>query len=171
MKILVLSGSPRMTGNTAAFVKAFTEGAESSGNTVDVKVLSTMKYGPCVACDTCRKSAERKCVQRDDLAPVIDALPGYDALVFASPVYYWGFSGQMQAAVSRFYQYGPIPVKKCAMLLSSGSPDVYDALFAQYKSMLGYFKAEDLGIMTFCGGDQKTAENLAKIREFGASLK
>ena len=171
MNILVLNGSPRMNGNTAAFVKAFKEGAESSGNSVCVKVLSAMKYGPCVACDTCRKGPEHKCVQKDELAPVIEALAGYDAVVLASPVYYWGFSGQMQSAISRFYPYGPVPVKKFAMILSSGSPEVYDGIISQYKSMLGYFGADDLGIKTFCGADQQSAENLAMIREFGASFK
>ena len=33
-KIVILNGSPRKTGNTSALVKAFTEGAESAGNTV-----------------------------------------------------------------------------------------------------------------------------------------
>ena len=171
MKILVLNGSPRRNGNTAAFVKAFTEGAESSGNTVDVKVLSTMKYGACLACGTCRSTGVRKCVQKDDIAPVIESLPGYDLVVLASPVYYWSFSGQMQAAITRFYPYGQVPVRKWAMLLSSGSPDVYDALNVQYKSMLDYFGAEDAGIMTFCGQNQQTDENLAAVKEFGASFK
>lgn len=171
MKILVLNGSPRLNGNTAGFVKAFCKGAEEAGNTVDVKVLSTMKIAPCVACGACRSTEERKCVVRDDAPSITEALPGYDMVVFASPVYYWGFSGQMQSLISRFYTYGPIPVKKFAMILSSGSPNVYDALFAQYKSMLGYFKGEDLGVMTFNGGDQLTEENLKKVEAFGASLK
>ena len=33
-KIMILNGSPRKNGNTSALVKAFTEGAESAGNTV-----------------------------------------------------------------------------------------------------------------------------------------
>ena len=36
MKILVLNGSPRKKGNTAALVAAFKEGAESKGNEVEV---------------------------------------------------------------------------------------------------------------------------------------
>ncbi len=170
MKILVLNGSPRRAGNTAGFVKAFKEGAESAGNTVDVKVLSAMKYGPCISCYGCRNGSG-KCVQKDDLAPVIEALPDYDMVVFASPVYYWGFSGQMQSAISRFFPYGPIPVHKFALILSSGSPDVYDGILAQYRSMLGYFKGEDLGSFCFNGGDQLTEENLAGVRDFAAGLK
>lgn len=33
-KIVILNGSPRKNGNTSALIKAFTEGAESAGNTV-----------------------------------------------------------------------------------------------------------------------------------------
>ena len=33
-KVVILNGSPRKKGNTSTLVKAFTEGAESSGNTV-----------------------------------------------------------------------------------------------------------------------------------------
>lgn len=33
-KIVILNGSPRRNGNTSTLVKAFTEGAESAGNTV-----------------------------------------------------------------------------------------------------------------------------------------
>lgn len=36
MKILVLNGSPRPSGNTVAMVNAFTEGARESGHTVDI---------------------------------------------------------------------------------------------------------------------------------------
>ncbi len=38
-KIVILNGSPRRKGNTSALVKAFTEGAESSGHTVTVSFL------------------------------------------------------------------------------------------------------------------------------------
>ena len=34
MKILVLNGSPRPNGNTAAMVQAFVEGAKEQGHTI-----------------------------------------------------------------------------------------------------------------------------------------
>ena len=40
--IAVLNGSPRKRGNTSALVRAFTEGAESSGNTVTEFFLDSM---------------------------------------------------------------------------------------------------------------------------------
>lgn len=39
MRILVLNGSPRIHGNTAAMVSAFAEGAQENGHQVDVNKL------------------------------------------------------------------------------------------------------------------------------------
>ena len=39
MRILVLKGSPRIHGNTAAMVSAFAEGAQENGHQVDVNKL------------------------------------------------------------------------------------------------------------------------------------
>lgn len=42
-KIVILNGSPRQNGNTSALVKAFTEGAESAGNTVTEFLLDRIE--------------------------------------------------------------------------------------------------------------------------------
>ena len=49
-KIVVLNGSPRKNGNTAALVKAFREGAESAGNTVTEFFLDGMQINGCKGC-------------------------------------------------------------------------------------------------------------------------
>ena len=46
-KIVILNGSPRKNGNTSALVKAFTEGAESAGNTVTTFLLDSMEIHGC----------------------------------------------------------------------------------------------------------------------------
>ncbi len=46
-KIMILNGSPRRKGNTSALVKAFTEGAESAGNTVAEFFLDSMNIHGC----------------------------------------------------------------------------------------------------------------------------
>ena len=49
-KIVILNGSPRKTGNTSALIKAFTEGAESAGNTVTTFFLDGMNIHGCKGC-------------------------------------------------------------------------------------------------------------------------
>lgn len=46
-KIVVLNGSPRKNGNILELVKAFTEGAKSSGNEVTIFHLDSMNIHGC----------------------------------------------------------------------------------------------------------------------------
>ena len=102
---------------------------------------------------------------------VYPELNSADMVVIASPVYYFGLSGQMQSTVSRFYA-GMKPAKatKYGLILSSGSPNVYTGIEAQYKTMVGFFGAEDAGIIECNGDDNKSDAALAKAEEFGKSL-
>ena len=171
MKVLILNGSPRPMGNTAMFAAAFRDGAESAGHKVDVVGVAKLKINGCLGCEYCHKAGAGKCIQKDDMQDVYPKLAEADVIVIASPIYYWSFSGQMQSVITRFYAPGKPAAKKYAMILSSGSPDVYNAPISQYKDILAYFGAEDLGIKTFNGPDQLSEENLAEVRAFGASIK
>ena len=170
MNILVLNGSPHAAGNTAALVKAFEEGAAGAGHSVTVIQVGTKKIGGCMACEYCHTKGNGAGIQKDDMAEVMEALKTADMLVLASPVYYFGWSGQLQSTVSRFYPLGKVSVKKAALLLSSASPDVYDGPVAQYRNMLRYFGAEDTGIFAFHGEDNQSEKTLAQVKAFGASL-
>ena len=80
-------------------------------------------------------------------------------------------SGQLQSVIARFYAPGKPKAKKYAMLVSSASPGVYAGIEGQYKGMIAYFKAEDLGIKEVNGDDNKSEAILADIEAFGASIK
>lgn len=47
MKILVLNGSPRPNGNTAALVDAFVEGAKENGHEIAVVPVCRKKIAGC----------------------------------------------------------------------------------------------------------------------------
>lgn len=170
MKIAVLNGSPRPMGRTAALVEAFREGAESRGHEVVVLPVGNMKIGGCKGCEYCHTTGNKTCVQKDDMALVYPLLAEAEMLVLASPVYYFGLTGQMQCAVSRFYAVGTPAAKKYALLLTSGSPNVYEAIEAQYKGILKFFRSEDLGVFEYDGRKAGTEEALAEVKAFGASL-
>lgn len=99
-----------------------------------------------------------------------------EMLVIASPIYYHGFSGQLKCTIDRFYAAAypdrPAKLKKAAMFLSSGDPDMYDgAMFSYRGDFLEYLKLEDMGVFTTTGYDPGVpAEKLEEIRKFGASL-
>lgn len=171
MKIVILNGSPHPQGNTKALVDAFAKGAQSSGHVVVECAVGSMTIKGCLACEYCHNKGEGKCVQKDDMEKVYPELATADMVVFASPVHYFALSGQLQSTIARFYAQGKPKAQKYAMLLSSASPNVYAGIEGQYKSMLGYFKAEDLGIKEVVGADNKTEAALADIEAFGASIK
>ncbi len=170
MKIVVLNGSPRPKGNTAALIDAFKEGAESKGHQVSVLQVGTKKIAGCKGCEYCHTKGNGACIQKDDMAEVYPALAESEMLLLASPVYYHGLTGQLQSVVSRFYAVGAPAAKKWGLLLTSGSPNVYAAIETQYKGILGFIQAQDLGIFEYDGKQVGTEAALAEIRAFGASL-
>ncbi len=171
MKILILNGSARRGGNTSALVEAFREGAESAGHVVEIANVGCMKINGCLGCEYCHGKGEGKCIQADDMQGLYPKLSSAEMVVIASPVHYWSFSGQLQSCITRWYAPGQPSAKKYALILSSGSEGVYDAIISQYKSILEYFGAEDCGIKTFAGEDQKNATNLDAMRAFGKSMR
>ena len=55
-------------------------------------------------------------------------------------------------------------------LLSSMSPGVYDGIITQYKCVVDYFGAKDMGIITAHDPENKSEAKLAEVKKLGASL-
>ncbi len=176
MDILVLNGSPRPKGNTRQMVDAFREGAVSAGHNVEVVDVCKMKIGGCMACEYCHSKEMGICIQKDDMQEVYKLLENTEMLVIASPIYYHGISGQLKCVIDRFYSaaypVGPPRLKKVAMILSSGDPDMYDgALFSFKGDFLGYLGLENMGVFTAHGSENGSREKLDELRDFGLSLR
>ena len=94
-------------------------------------------------------------------------------IVLASPIYYHGFTGQLQRAINRIYALDkPKNLRKAALILSSGSDHVYcGAIYEYQNSFLNYLKLEDMGIFPAYGEQNKSAEKLEELRQFGLQLK
>ena len=170
MKIAVLNGSPKV-GNTAAMVNAFKQGAEEAGHEVEVLHVGKMKIAGCLGCEYCHTKGEGKCVQQDDMAKVMPAYLDADMVVYASPIYYFGMTAQLSAAIQRVYAIGkPAKATKAALLLSSASPDPYAGAIATYKTMAGFMGLEDKGIITAAGEENGSEAKLDEIRVFAKAL-
>ena len=170
MKIAILNGSPRL-GNTAAMVDAFAEGAKEAGHEVEILHVGKMKINGCLACEYCHGKGEGKCVQKDDMEKVMPAYKEADMIVYASPIYYFGMTAQILAAIQRVYAIGkPAKAAKSALLLSSAFPAPYEGAIATYKAMLGFTGVEDAGIITAAGDENGSEAKLAEIRAFAKAL-
>ena len=106
----------------------------------------------------------------------MEALKHADAVVFASPIYWFDITAQEKAAIDRMYAFGGIgfPFHKTALLLDSHSEGVYDAAIAQYKATCSYCKWDDLGIVCVSGmterDSMKTSPKLDEVRALAKRL-
>lgn len=145
-------------GNTAAMVEAFRKGAEENGHAVTVVNVCHRKIAGCLACEYCHQEGsghERQCAQKDDMQAVYPLLDEAEMIVLASPVYYHGFSGQLQCAINRIYALDkPKKLKKAALILS----------------FLNYLHLEDMGIYTAYDQQNRSPEKLEELYQFGRSL-
>ena len=130
-----------------------------------------MKIAGCLACEYCHTKGEGACIQKDDLEKILPAYKEADMIVFASPIYYFTMSAQIEAAIQRVYCIGkPLKAKKAALLLTSGSPGVYDAAIAQFKGYTAYTGIADAGVITSNGEENGSEAKLYEIREFAKAL-
>lgn len=102
MKALVLMGSPRKNGNTAALLKPFCEELENGGAEVETVWLYDKDIRPCVACRNCQKDwSVFGCSQQDDVQEIFDKVLACDLLVLATPIYSWYCTPPMKSLLDR----------------------------------------------------------------------
>ena len=172
MNITVLNGSPHLDGPTSDMVSAFAEGAGEKGHQVTVFNVAHMNIRGCMACEYCRKTEKGVCCQKDDMQKIYPALLESDMIVFASPIYYFTLSAQLQAAIHRTYSFDiPERCRKVALIMSSGSKYVYGAAITEYfQSIVEYWGVENAGIFTANGKQNKSPEKHRELYKFGRSL-
>lgn len=98
-KVLILSGSPRKSGNSDLLCGAFLKGATEAGHHVEKIRVAEKKIGYCRACYACRDTGV--CVIKDDMAEVLQKMIDTDVLVLASPVYFYSIDAQLKALIDR----------------------------------------------------------------------
>lgn len=99
-KVLILSGSPRKGGNSDLLCDEFLRGAQEAGHEVEKIRVAAKKVAPCSACYYCRAHGGA-CVQKDDMAEILQKMIGADVLVLASPVYFYSIDAQLKAVIDR----------------------------------------------------------------------
>ena len=101
MKVLLLNGSPRKSGNTSIALEEMRKVFEAEGVEAEIVQVGNQAVRGCVACGGCGKLG--KCVFDDvvnELAPKFEAA---DGLVAASPVYYASANATLIAVLDRLF--------------------------------------------------------------------
>ena len=107
-KVLIVLGSPRARGNSATLGERVAAGVRAAGGAAESIRLHGMDLRPCRACDACQRNKDYRCVQRDGMKDIYPRLQEADALVIASPVYWFTMSAQTKLFMDRLYAFiGP----------------------------------------------------------------
>ena len=102
-KIVVLNGSPVAGGCSETLSDYLIRGAQENGNTAVKMNLSKMNLHPCIGCNGCKMGKGSPCVQKDDMAEILNLFQEADVLVLATPIYFYGITAQMKVFIDRTY--------------------------------------------------------------------
>ncbi len=101
--IVTINASPRQKWNTATLVQEAARGAREAGAEVTHFDLYRLeRYTGCISCFGCKRSPnEGRCIYKDGLKPVLDAIREADGMVLGSPNYLGDVSASFRALYER----------------------------------------------------------------------
>lgn len=104
MQITTLLGSARKKGNTATVLGWVEKELETLGHTVERIYLNNKTIGGCLGCAKCKETSDEiACVQKDDAIAIMERMIASDGVLYASPVYFWGFTAQIKSLIDRSF--------------------------------------------------------------------
>ena len=122
MKRVIVVGSPRSNGRSAHLAEMLFEANidERPEDELYLVPVSEIEFGPCIACDGCKKKTEvilkgedgsevvelkHRCVFDDDMQTVYDLLDEADEFTIVSPIFFSGAPAPMKALLDRLQPY------------------------------------------------------------------
>lgn len=152
-RVLIIAASPRSPSNSSALALKAAEGVKAYGGVPEIVQIGSMKIAPCNACDACR-SKEARCVIEDDMQLLYPKIMDADAIIFATPVYWFNVSAQMKLFIDRTYamrigdKYG-LTGKDTGVILTYEDEDVYKSggvnALRSFQDIFRYVDANQVG--------------------------
>ncbi len=99
VKVLGISTSPRLEGNSDLLLREALAGAESAGGQVQYIRLCELKITPCVECNCCYTTG--RCRVQDDYQMVLAKMLDTDRLIFATPIFFMTVCAQAKILIDR----------------------------------------------------------------------
>ena len=186
-KVLIVKGSPREHGNSAALADQVAAGARAAGAQVESVYLHGLDIQPCDGCDFCQATADMSCAIDDDMQRLYPLVREADAIVYASPVYWFTVSAQLKLFMDRCYALGGgsdytashgLAGKRIGIVLTYGGDDPFDSgainAIRMFQDVFDYIPAKIAGMVYGCasgpGEIQQNTDLMAKARELGRML-
>ena len=177
-QVLILSTSLRRDSNSDLLAEEFARGARETGHQVEKISLAGKNIQFCQGCLSCQTSG--RCFLRDDADAIVQEkiLPA-QVLVFATPIYYYGMSGQMKTLLDRANPlYAGNPRFREIYLLATAAEDgrgVWQRAAEGLQGWIDCFEGVRLAGVVFGGGvtgpgEIRGSEALKKAYEAGLAL-
>jgi multimeric flavodoxin WrbA len=179
--ILILKGSPREKGNSATLAERAAAGAREAGAQVESVYLHGLDIRPCDACDQCRDT--NMCVIQDDMNGIYPKLAAADAILLASPVYWFTYSAQLKLCIDRWYgfqgnRWQEVSQKQFGVILTYGDTDLDTSgginAIRTFETMCRFLKSEIVGVvhgsLSEVGDAEKHPELLQQAYDLGKLL-
>jgi multimeric flavodoxin WrbA len=101
-QVVAFNGSPHAPkGATATILDPFLEGMRQAGSEVELFLPHKLDIHPCRGCLGCWTRTPGRCVQDDDMRPVLEALSRADIVVYGTPLYVDGMNAQLKTVLDR----------------------------------------------------------------------
>jgi multimeric flavodoxin WrbA len=186
LKVCILMGSPRLSGNTAELVKPFIDELEINGVQVVYITLADKNIFSCRGCYDCQDiTDEYGCQQNDDMQDIVSQIVQSDCFILATPIYTWYCPAEMKAMLDRFYGMNKFygrgkgslwNGKKCAIIATHGYDSQYGAepFETGIKHLCEHSNLYYAGMYSVRDEDNKasfqTAEAVNGVRKFAQML-
>lgn len=123
-KVLIISSSARKGGNSDTLCDQYMLGAQAAGHQVEKVRLAEKEIGFCRGCLACEKTGS--CIQKDDMAELLEKLKAADVVALASPVYFYTVCARLKNFIDRtvpLYPYKGFAGKVWQLILSAAEED------------------------------------------------
>jgi multimeric flavodoxin WrbA len=105
VRVAVLASSPRRDGNSRLLADAAAAGAAAAGHDAEVVVVGDHVREFLRDCRRCRRPDGTCGIEDGFEAALLHSFLPADAVVFATPVYWYGMSGQLKTFLDRIFCY------------------------------------------------------------------
>ena len=99
VKVLGISTSPRVDGNSDLLLRQALAGAESAGAEIEYIRLCDLNIVPCIECNSCYKKGT--CSVDDDYQMLSSKMLEAERLIFATPIFFMTVCAQAKALIDR----------------------------------------------------------------------
>ncbi len=172
-RIVVVNAGPRKGWNTDTLLNEAAKGAESNGaEIIHFDLFRLDRYTGCISCFGCKKEKFKgRCICRDGLTQVLDAIRESDGLIIGSPNYLSNLTASFRALYERLIFQSltynmetpccnehPIPV---LLVMTSNAPDdMYKEMLGNYRQTLDLFVGPT---KVFVSGDTLQVPDYSKL--------